>query len=137
MILTGLSSEPLDVPALVARIRRDDCGAVVTFEGTTRSPNEGKTVQRLWYEAWEERAEQQLRALAEEATERWGLGGVAAVHRTGEVPPGEPSVLVAVVAAHRAEAFEGARWLIDEIKAEVAVWKKEIFADGESWVGVD
>jgi len=137
MIVTGLSAGPIEVAALVARIRRDDCGAVVTFEGTTRSPNEGKAVQRLWYEAWETRAEQQLRALAAEALDRWALGGVVAMHRTGDVPPGEPSVVVSVVAAHRAEAFEGARWLIDQIKAEVAVWKKEIFADGEAWVGLD
>lgn len=133
MIVTGLSAEPLDVAALVARIRRPDCGGLVAFEGSTRSPDAGRVVERLWYEAWEEKAEQQLRALATEAMERWPLGGVVAVHRTGDVPPGEPSVLVAASAPHRAEAFEAARWLIDTLKATVAVWKKEIFEDGEAW----
>jgi molybdopterin synthase catalytic subunit len=136
-IVTGLSDGPLDVVALIRQIWRADCGAVVTFEGTTRSPNEGREVKSLEYEAFEGRAEKQLRALAEEATTTFGLGGVVAVHRTGPVPIGEPSVVVAVAAAHRAEAFEGARWLIDRVKADVAIWKKEIFADGEAWVGAD
>jgi molybdopterin synthase catalytic subunit len=137
IVVTALSEEPLDVVGLIRQIWRADCGAVVTFEGATRSPNEGREVKSLEYEAYERRAEKQLRALAEEATATFGLGGVVAVHRTGPVPIGEPSVVVAVAAAHRAEAFEGARWLIDRVKADVAIWKKEIFADGEAWVGVD
>ena len=135
MIVTGLSAEPIDAASLVAQVRRPDCGAVVVFEGTTRSPDGDRVVERLFYEAYDERAQHQLRAFAEQAVSRWSLGGVVAVHRTGDVPPGEPSVVVAAVAAHRAEAFEAARWLIDTIKAEAAVWKKEIFSDGESWVG--
>jgi len=136
-IVTALSEGPLDVVSLIRQIWRADCGAVVTFEGTTRSPNEGREVKSLEYEAYEGRAQKQLRELAEEATAQFGLGGVVAVHRTGAVPIGQPSVVVAVAAAHRAEAFEGARWLIDRIKADVAIWKKEIFADGEAWVGVE
>jgi molybdopterin synthase catalytic subunit len=136
-IVTALHGGPLDVVALIRQIWRADCGAVVTFEGTTRSPNEGREVKSLEYEAYEERAEKQLSALAAEAATKFGLGGVVAVHRTGVVPIGEPSVVVAVAAAHRAEAFEGARWLIDRVKADVAIWKKEIFADGEAWVGVE
>ena len=136
-IVTALSEGPLDVVSLIRQIWRADCGAVVTFEGTTRSPNEGREVKSLEYEAYEGRDQKQLRELAEEATAQFGLGGVVAVHRTGAVPIGQPSVVVAVAAAHRAEAFEGARWLIDRIKADVAIWKKEIFADGEAWVGAE
>ena len=136
-IVTALSDGPLDVVSLIRRIWRDDCGAVVTFEGTTRSPNEGREVKLLEYEAYEERARTQLRAFAEEAVRRFGLGGVVAVHRTGVVPIGEPSVVVACAAPHRGEAFDSARWLIDCIKADAAIWKKEIFGDGERWVGVD
>ncbi len=136
MIVTGLSSEPLDVAALVARIRRPDCGGVVVFEGSTRSPSEDKEVQQLSYEAYESRATAQLEQLARDAMERFGVRGVLAMHRTGDVPIGEPSVVVACAAPHRAEAFEAARWLIDTLKQEVAVWKKEIFTDGSaSWVG--
>jgi molybdopterin synthase catalytic subunit len=136
-IVTALRAGPLDVVALIRQIWRADCGAVVTFEGTTRSPSEGREVKSLEYEAYEGHAEKQLSALAAEAATKFGLGGVVAVHRTGAVPIGEPSVVVAVAAAHRAEAFEGARWLIDRVKADVAIWKKEIFADGGAWVGVE
>ena len=137
ILVTGLFETPLDVAELVASIRRPECGGLVAFEGTTRSPNHGRVVVRLEYEAYAERAEKQLRAIAEEAAERWGLGGVLAVHRTGTCEVGEPSVVVAAAAPHRPEAFEAARWLIDTIKADVAVWKKEIFEDGEAWVGTD
>lgn len=137
IVVTALSEGPLDVPALTRAIRRPDCGALVTFEGTTRSPSEGREVKLLEYEAYDARALRQLRALSEEAATTFGLGGVVAVHRTGPVAIGEPSVVVACVAPHRGEAFEGARWLIDRIKADVAIWKKEIFADGEAWVGVE
>jgi molybdopterin synthase catalytic subunit len=136
IVVTGLGVEPLDVRALTDRIRRPDCGAVVVFEGTTRSPSEGRDVLRLEYEAYEERAARQIREFAEEAVARYGLGGVVAVHRTGVVPIGEPSVIVAAAAPHRPEAFEAARALIDRVKDEAAIWKKEIFADGEAWVGL-
>lgn len=135
ILVTGLSAQPLDVAGAVARIRRDDCGGLVAFEGSTRSPDDGAIVQRLDYEAYEERAEKQLDQIAREAVRRFDLGGAVALHRTGAVPPGEPSVLVAAAAPHRAEAFEAARWLIDTIKAEVAVWKKQVTAEGEAWVG--
>ena len=95
MIVTGLSAEPLDVRALTDQIRREDCGALVVFEGMTRSPDDGRTVESLTYEAWAESAERQLRDLAERAVQRWSLGGAVAVHRTGDVPPGQPSVVVA------------------------------------------
>lgn len=134
VIVAGIEREPIDVPALVARIRRGDCGGLVVFEGTTRSPNAGEEILHLDYEVWEERAAAQLEAIAREAAERFGLGGVVAVHRMGRVFPGEPSVLVAVTAAHRGEAFEAARALIDRIKAEAYVWKKEVTASGEAWV---
>lgn len=137
MIVAGLSSEPLDARALVEKIRRPDCGGLVVFEGTTRSPSDGKTVLRLEYEAYEERAERQLDELAREAVRRWNLGGAVAMHRTGVVPIGEPAVVVAAAAPHRAEAFEAARWLIDTVKERVAVWKKELFEDGARWVGAD
>jgi molybdopterin synthase catalytic subunit len=137
VIVTALSGGPLDVVSLIKQIWRTDCGAVVTFEGTTRSPSEGREVRLLEYEAYEDRASKQLRALAEEAVERFGLGGVVAVHRTGVVPIGQPSVVVSCAAQHRGEAFEGARWLIDRIKSDAAIWKKEIFEGGERWVGAE
>jgi len=137
VIVTGIEPEPLDVAGLVSAIRRPDCGGLVVFEGTARAESEGRTVLRLEYEAYERRALPQLRALAEEVAERFALGGVVAVHRVGDVDVCEPAVVVAAVAAHRAEAFAAARELIDRTKSEVAIWKKEVFAQGHaSWVGV-
>lgn len=137
IVVTAVTADAIDVAATVARIRRPECGGLVAFEGSTRSPSGGRHVRRLEYEAWTERAEEQLRRIAEEAAATYALGGVVAVHRTGVVPIGEPSVLVAASSAHRAQAFEAARWLIDTIKEQAAIWKKEIFDDGEAWVGVD
>jgi len=137
VVVVAISNKPLDVVGMIKQIVRDDCGAIVTFEGTTRSPSDGKVVRLLEYEAYEERALKQLSALSHEAVEKFGLGGVAAAHRTGVVPVGEVSVVVSAVAPHREQAFDGARWLIDRIKSDAAIWKKEIFEDGERWVGAD
>jgi molybdopterin synthase catalytic subunit len=136
VIVTGLEHEPLDVNALVQGIRRPDCGGLVVFEGTARAQSEGRTVLRLEYEAYERRAIPQLRALAEEVAARFSLGGVVAVHRVGVVEVCQPAVVVAAAATHRAEAFAAAQQLIDRTKSEVAIWKKEVFAQGHaSWVG--
>lgn len=136
VLVTGLEHGPLDVAALVQAIRRPDCGGLVVFEGTVRDQSEGRTVLRLEYEAYESRALAQLRALAEEVAERFGLGGAVAVHRVGVVDVCEPAVVVAAAATHRGEAFAAAQQLIDRTKSEVAIWKKEVFAQGHaSWVG--
>ncbi len=133
MIHTALSDEPLDTQAIVARVHTQDAGAVVVFEGRTRAED---GLVRLSYEAFAERAAAQLGSFAREIAARDGVSGVAAAHRTGDVAVGEVSVVVVVCAGHRAEAFDGARDLIDRIKAEAAIWKKEIFATSEKWVGL-
>lgn len=134
VVVTGISSEPLDVRGLVYQIRRADCGGLVVFEGTARSPNEGREVEYLEYEAFEERVAAQLDAFARDVAREYGCGGVVAVHRVGRVAPAEPAVVVAVAAGHRDEAFTAARALIDRVKAEAYIWKKEVFADGSEWV---
>jgi MoaE-MoaD fusion protein len=114
-----VTSEPLSLDALVARVRDPRAGAVVTFQGVTRE------VEKLDYEAYAEMADERIRAIVAEAVERHGLCAAAAEHRVGEVPLSEPSVAVAVSAPHREEAFAGAREIIDRIKAEAPIWKKE------------
>jgi molybdopterin synthase catalytic subunit len=136
-VTTGLFDEPLDSAALVDAIRRNDCGGIVLFEGCVRTPNQGNEVMELFYEAYEERATAQLRELATSAVEQFDLGGVVAVHRVGSVQPGEPAVVVAAAAAHRDAAFAAASWLIEAVKSEVAVWKKEITNTGDHWVGIN
>jgi MoaE-MoaD fusion protein len=114
-----VSAEPLSLDALAARVRDPRAGAVVTFSGVTRE------VERLDYEAYVEMAEERLAAIAVEAVERHGLCAAAVEHRVGEVPLSEPSVIVAASAPHRGEAFAGAREIIDRVKAEAPIWKKE------------
>ncbi len=106
----------------------------MVFAGTTRSPNHGHEVLALDYEAWEDRTPAQLERIAAEVVELHGLGGAVAVHRVGRVGVGEPAVVVAASAPHRDAAFAGARDLIDRVKAEAWIWKKELRADGEVWV---
>lgn len=125
--------EPLSPDAVTALVRRPAAGAIVTFQGTTRD------VDRLDYEAYREMATERITAILAECVERHGLEAAAAEHRVGGVPLGEPSVVVAVSAAHRAEAFAGAREAIDRLKAEAPIWKREVegAAEGEErarWV---
>lgn len=119
-----VGDEPLDVAAIVAEAGDPAAGAVVTFQGMTRE------VSRLDYEAYAEMAEQRIAGILDDCVERHGLTGAVAEHRVGPVPLGEASVIVAVSAPHRPEAFEGAREAIDRIKAEAPVWKIEVAADG-------
>lgn len=119
-----LTEEPLDLDALAMRVRDARAGAVVTFTGVTRE------VDHLDYEAYEAMALERMRAIVDAAAQRHGLCAAAAEHRVGRVDLSEPSVAVAVSAAHREEAFAGAREIIDELKATAPIWKRE---EGE-WV---
>jgi molybdopterin synthase catalytic subunit len=119
-----VTGEPLDLAAVADAVRDPSAGAVVLFEGVTRE------VRELDYEAYAEMAEPKLRAIGEEVAAAYGLSAVALEHRTGTVPLSEPSVIVAAAAPHRGEAFNGARALIDRVKAEAPIWKVEIDAAG-------
>jgi molybdopterin converting factor subunit 1 len=123
-----VSEEPLSLAALAARVRDPRAGAVVTFSGVTRE------VERLDYDAYAEMAEERMAAIAAEALARHGLCAAAVEHRVGGVSLSEPSVIVAVSAPHRGEAFAGAREIIDRVKAEAPIWKKEIEGGEERWV---
>jgi len=123
-----VTEQPLSLDRLAARVRDPRAGAVVTFQGVTRE------VERLEYEAYAEMAESQLREIASAAIERHGLCAAAVEHRVGAVALSQPSVTVAVSAAHRGEAFAGAREIIDRVKASAPIWKKEVEGSEESWV---
>jgi molybdopterin synthase catalytic subunit len=131
----ALSPEPLPVADASAWVVRPDCGATVTFTGTARDHAPGRPgVHRLEYEAYEEPALARLRVLIGEARSRWPtVGRMALLHRTGVVDLGDAAVVVAVSAPHRAEAFEAARFAIDELKRTVPIWKREVWDGGESW----
>jgi molybdopterin synthase catalytic subunit len=120
-----VTEEPLSAAALSESVGRPGAGAIVTFQGTTRA------VDRLEYEAYLEMAEERIASILADCIERHGLEAAAAEHRIGSVPLGEPSVVVAVSAGHREEAFAGAREAIDRIKAEAPIWKTEVEGSGE------
>jgi molybdopterin synthase catalytic subunit len=109
-----------------------DAGGYVCFEGLVRNINHGKTVTRLEYEVYDELALKELRRIAEFAAERYGLRYVGCRHRRGALEIGETAVVVQVLSRHRREAFEGCRYVIDQLKARVPIWKKEYYDDGSS-----
>jgi MoaE-MoaD fusion protein len=130
-----LSATPLDVAAVIAEASSDDAGAVATFVGTVRRQSRGRDVLRLEYEAFAEMAEPMLLRLADELKTKHGLCEVAIHHRVGTVEIGEPSVVIAVSAPHRAAALDACREAIDTLKETIPLWKKEFYADGEQWIG--
>ncbi len=123
-----VTEQPLSLEDLAARVVDPRAGAVVTFQGVTRE------VARLEYEAYAEMAEPKMREVAAAAVTRHGLCAAAVEHRVGAVALSEPSVTVAVSAAHRGAAFAGAREIIDRVKADAPIWKKEVEGGEESWV---
>jgi molybdopterin synthase catalytic subunit len=134
-ICAHVTNDAIDAEVLWEAIRRPSSGAVVTFEGRVRSPNAGDDVESLFYEAYERVVTQQLRDVAQLAAATFDLEGVAVVHRLGVVPVGETALFVAVVSPHRGEAFQAVPKIVDTVKAEVAIWKEERFADGRtSWL---
>lgn len=127
----------LPTAEVVAFVQDAGAGGVAVFLGTTRAEqsSSGQTLVALDYEAYGEMAGAQLVDLARRARERWPIIKVVLLHRVGRVGLGEPSVVIAVSTPHRGEAFEACRWLIDTLKAEASIWKKEIWGDGSgSWV---
>ncbi len=126
--------DPIDAPALFARLLRGEDGAAVLFEGVVRNHSRGQATLYLEYEAYEPMALAQMQRLAGEALRDHAIDGIALVHRLGRLEIGETSVAIAVTAAHRGPAFDACRSTIDRLKKTVPIWKKEHFADGAVWV---
>jgi molybdopterin synthase catalytic subunit len=142
--LFELAHEPIDLEACRARVEHPSCGAVVLFSGNVRETNRGQAVTRIDYEAFERMAHPEMqrifeRCLLEHGSERdrdpERRLRMLCVHRVGSLAVGECSVLIAVASPHRAPAFEAARFLIDELKRSLPVWKKEVYAQGQHWIG--
>lgn len=134
----GFSREPLEPAALAAGLADPSCGGYAAFEGWVRNENEGRHVRRLDYEAFEALAIREGERIIQEAIERFGVRRARCVHRIGELGLGELAVWVGVASGHRAEAFAACRYIIDEVKHRVPIWKKEHYADGDSgWVNCE
>lgn len=131
----ALEDGPLPVDAASTWVVRPDCGAVVVFSGTARDHSDGRPeVSVLEYEAYTEQVVPRLASIADAMRNRWDdLGRIALLHRTGVVPIGESSVVVAVSSGHRPAAFEAARFGIDTLKSTVPIWKNETWREGTSW----
>lgn len=132
----GLSREPLSSEAIVAELTRPDAGAIATFSGNVRAELDGcKPLTALEYEAYEEMALEQMEAARQKAISQFGLLDAAVWHRLGRIPLAQTSIFVVAVSAHRAEAFDAVRWVVDKIKVDAPIWKKNIWADGSAdWV---
>ena len=130
-----LVESPLDVAAVLREVEASDAGAVASFVGTVRRSSRGRDVNYLEYEAFAEMAEPMLTSLGAELTERHGLCAVAVHHRLGRVEIGEASVVIAVSAPHRSAALDACREAIETLKATIPLWKKEVYAGGEEWIG--
>jgi len=132
-----LTRERIDAETIVSGMKAGEDGAVVVFDGIVRNNTRGRAALFLDYEAYEAMALTQMRALAAQAVEKFGVREVSIVHRLGRLEVGETSVLIVVASAHRAAAFEACRWVIDTLKKTVPIWKKEHFADGAVWADGD
>jgi molybdopterin synthase catalytic subunit len=130
-----LSDSAVSLDTVVSEVASDDSGAVATFTGTARRHSRGRTVDYLEYEAYEGMAEEMMARLADGLKERYELHDVAIHHRVGRVEIGEPSVVIAVSAAHRRDALAACRDAIDTLKVNVPLWKKEVYEGGEEWIG--
>lgn len=128
-----LMDEVLPTAEVMAGIKAGADGAVCVFDGIVRNNTRGRETLYLDYEAYREMAVEQMRGLAAAAVEQFGVRDIALLHRLGRLQVGETSVLIAVASAHRGQAFEACRWLIDTLKKKVPIWKKETFVDGAVW----
>jgi molybdopterin synthase catalytic subunit len=129
-------SRPLEIPKYQRLLDDASCGGQCVFEGRVRTHNEGREVLALAYECYEPMALRQMAELRNLALERFKLGKAVLAHRIGAVPIGEAAVWIGVASAHREEAFSACRFLIDEVKLKVPIWKKETYHSGNcAWVG--
>lgn len=131
-----VTAEPLELEEVIRAVEGRGHGGVVTFSGQVRDQTRGRAVIRLEYEAYAPMAERVFAQIGAEAAQKWPGCRLAIVHRVGVLNPGELAVVIAASAPHRAEAFDACRHAIERLKQDAPIWKKEIFADGEIWVGL-
>jgi len=126
--------DKIDLNALFAELSDLEAGGTCFFVGTVRNHSKGHQVTELFFECYDEMALAEMEKIRQTAIEKWGLKRALLVHAVGAMRIGEPIVVVGAAAAHRKEAFEACRFLIDELKRTVPIWKKEFYLDAETWV---
>lgn len=124
---------PIDIVKYINFVHAPACGAISTFSGNTRDTFDGKTVVELRYEAYVPMAIRCIKSICSAAREMWNLNLIAVAHRLGPVAVGETSIFIAVSSVHRVDSLDACKYLIDELKASVPIWKKEVYSNGEVW----
>ncbi|MGF7216430.1 molybdopterin synthase catalytic subunit [Spirosoma lacussanchae] len=132
--MIALTTDPIDVASALKYLQSSQAGAIDLFLGVVRDNTQDRPVDRLEYEAYDRMAISEMQKIADEAHQRWSILRYTIIHRKGTLLTGEIAVLIGVTTAHRADAFEACRYIIDTIKQTVPIWKKEVFTDGEVWV---
>ncbi|KAA9349923.1 molybdenum cofactor biosynthesis protein MoaE [Larkinella humicola] len=132
--MVSITTDPIDMNAAYRYVSTDSAGAITFFFGTVRDSTNERAVERLEYEAYDRMALTKMQEIAAEACRRWDVRKYTIIHRKGNLAIGDIAVLIAVATPHRADAFDACRYLIDTLKQQVPIWKKEIFEDGQVWV---
>jgi len=132
--LIKLQREDLDLVEVIESVKNPSSGALVLFLGTVRDNARGRKVAQMSIEVYEEMAHSQLEAIRQEALEKYGVHNISIIHRYGELNVGDNILAIAVAAGHRGEAFDSCKYVIDELKQRVPIWKKEKTPEGEFWV---
>ncbi len=132
-----ITNEKLEIGSIARRVVPANCGAIVTLDGFVRQFTKGRETEYLVYEGYEPMALKEMQKLIDAAKAQFQIENVGIVHRLGRLEIGETSVVISVAAPHRRAAFEACEWLIKELKRTVPIWKKEVYADGETWVEGD
>ncbi len=132
-----ITGETLDVGEIARRVVPPECGAIVTLDGFVRQFTKERETLYLEYEGYEPMALKEMEKLVKKAHEQFQIAHVGIVHRLGKLEIGETSVVISVASPHRRAAFEACEWLIKELKRTVPIWKKEVYADGETWIEGD
>jgi len=133
--LCVVTEDALHLQSICDAVADPGAGSISTFIGVTRNNFNGKEVLKLEYEVYKPMAESELKKICQQVREKWKVMHIAMYHKTGLVPIGEASVIIAISSEHRTESLEAVHWAIDELKATVPVWKKEYYADGSVWKG--
>ena len=129
-----ITTDSLDIGAIARRVVPVNCGAIVTLDGFVRQFTKGRETEYLVYEGYEPMALKEMAKLVDAAKKQFEIEHVGIVHRLGKLEIGETSVVISVASPHRRAAFEACEWLIKELKRTVPIWKKEVYADGETWI---
>jgi molybdopterin synthase catalytic subunit len=132
--MVTLTTDPIDVTTALNYLQSEQAGAIDLFLGVVRDNTQERPVDRLEYEAYDRMAISEMQKIAHEAQQQWPILRYAIIHRKGTLQIGEMAVLIGVATAHRADAFDACRYIIDTIKKTVPIWKKEVFTSGEEWV---